>query len=281
MAATNDTSFPERNRGWYQDDLIQVNDPIRKLLENYSCVPSSEVVKHVNEIRERGFAANPYPCIGLYRFANLTLLTHPSYDTIVERLKAAGTAATYLDVGCCFGQDLRQLVYDGVPSDRLTGLDVAGALMELGFEFFRDRETLRSEFVVADVFQGPGQGEVWTRLQERGVDVMHCSAFFHLFPLAEQVAAAKQLAGLIKKGGIVAGRQIGSVTPGDVPAIQEGSFSYRHNVDTFEAMWRDVGQATQTRWKVEGTMDMIGINTKSPVEDENSRRFLFTVTRVE
>ncbi|KAI0894094.1 hypothetical protein F4806DRAFT_130460 [Annulohypoxylon nitens] len=279
MAATNETSFPERNKGWYVEDLIEVNNPIRKLLEDYSQVPSSEVVKHVNDIRERGFAANPYPCIGLYRFANLTLLTHPLYDAIVKRLKAAGT--TYLDIGCCFGQDLRQLVHDGVPSDRLIGLDIAGALMELGYDFFRDRETLKSTFVVADVFKGPDQGSVWTQLQERGVDVMHCSAFFHLFPLEEQVAAAKQLAGLIKKGGVIVGRQIGSVKPGDVPAIQEGSFSYRHDVETFDAMWREVGQATQTRWKVEGTMDMIGIKTNSPVEDANSRRFLFTATRIE
>lgn len=252
--------------------------------------------------------------------------THPLYDTIVERLKATDTdETTYLDVGCCFGQDLRQLVHDGVPSDRLIGLDIAGVLMELGYDFFHDRETLESKFVVADVFKGPEQGSVWTQLQERGVDVMHCSAFFHLFTLEEQVAAAKHLAGLVKRGGIIVGRQIGSVKPGNVPAIKEQSFSYRHDVNTFEAMWREVGEATQTRWKVEGTMDsgyrpyffiffsraslvsvstpigggvlspntpttskvltyhatVIGINTNSPVEDENSRRFLFTVTRIE
>lgn len=181
------------------------------------------------------------------------MLTHPLYDTIIERLKA--DSATYLDVGCCFGQDLRQLVHDGVPSDRLIGLDITEALMDLGYEFFRDRETLKSRFVVADVFKGPDQGSVWTQIQERGVDVMHCSAFLHLFTLEEQVVAAKQLAGLVKKGGIIVGRQMGSVKPGNVAAIQEGSFSYRHDVDSFDAMWREVGEATQTRWKVEGTLD--------------------------
>ena len=50
MAATNNTSFPERNKGWYHEDLTQVNEPIRKLLEGYSKVPSGEVVKHVNQI---------------------------------------------------------------------------------------------------------------------------------------------------------------------------------------------------------------------------------------
>lgn len=50
MAATNETSLSERNSGWYQDELTEVNEPIRKLLENYSKVPASEVVKHVNRI---------------------------------------------------------------------------------------------------------------------------------------------------------------------------------------------------------------------------------------
>ena len=50
MAATNDTSLPERNRKWYQDDVTEVNEPIRKLLETYSKIPSDEVVKHVNQI---------------------------------------------------------------------------------------------------------------------------------------------------------------------------------------------------------------------------------------
>ena len=50
MAATNATSLPERNRGWFREDLIEVNEPIRGLLEGYSRVPPTEVVAHVNEI---------------------------------------------------------------------------------------------------------------------------------------------------------------------------------------------------------------------------------------
>ncbi|KAK9413610.1 hypothetical protein SUNI508_11819 [Seiridium unicorne] len=281
MAATNETSSPQRNRGWYQEDLVEVNEPIRKLLEDYSKVPYAEVVKHVNGIRERGFEANPYPCIGLYRFTILTLLTHPSYASITSRLQATEDAS-YLDVGCCFGQDLRQLVLDGVPSQRLTGLDVAGPLMNLGYDMFLDQSTLQSRFVVADVFKGPDQGQVWTEMEAQGgFDVIHCSAFFHLFTLEEQIAAAQQLSRLVKKGGIIVGRQIGSVKPGDVPAIKEKSVSYRHDTETFAAMWQHIGEATATRWKVEGTLDMVGINPNSPVEDANSRRLLFTVTRRE
>lgn len=202
--------------------------------------------------------------------------THPLYEKIVERLKAPG--ATYLDVGCCFGQDLRQLVLDGAPPENLIGIDIAGALIEHGYELFLDRQ-LKSRFGVIDVFKGPDQ-PMWAEIEERGVDVLHCSAFFHLFPLQDQLVAAKLITRLVKKDGVLVGRQIGSTEPGDVAAIQVGSSSYRHNVETLDAMWREVGEATGTEWKVEGTLDMVGININSPVEDKNSRRLLFTITRL-
>ena len=50
MAATHDTCLPEQYKGWYHEELSEVNGPIRKLLEDYSKVPHDEVVKHVNRI---------------------------------------------------------------------------------------------------------------------------------------------------------------------------------------------------------------------------------------
>ncbi|KAI0438002.1 hypothetical protein F4803DRAFT_565609 [Xylaria telfairii] len=278
MAATNEASGPELTRGWFQDELTEVNQPFRKLLQGYSGIPSSEIVNHVNDIRERGFKANPYPCIGLYRFTNLTLVTHPLYHTIVDRLKRPNT--TYLDIGCCFGQDLRQLVYDGVPSEHLVGLDIEQPLIELGYELFLDRQKLNCQFTIADVFKGSRQ-ETWAALQGRGIDVLHCSAFFHLFPLEQQLEAAKEIVSLMKVGGVIVGRQSGSVKPGNLPAMQDNLYSYRHDVVTLVDLWHEVGKITNTRWNVEGTLDMVGVNKfNSAVENENSRRLLFTITRV-
>lgn len=223
--------------------------------------------------RSLGFSSTPYPCIGHYRFLNLTLLTHPLYESILSRLKS-NPEAQYLDLGCCFGQDLRQLVLDGVPSTQLMGIDIEGPLMELGYGLFLDRKSLKSKFIVADIFKGEVDIEA---------DVVHCSAFFHLFPLPQQIEAAKIIARLVRKGGIIVGRQSGSVKPGEVPAIKEGSTSFRHDVTTLTEMWDQVGQETGTKWSVDGHLDEVGIDTtkKNAVEDENSRRLLFTITREE
>ncbi|KAK7957954.1 hypothetical protein PG988_012802 [Apiospora saccharicola] len=250
MAATNATSNPERNRGWYKEDVTEINAPMRELLEEYSKIPSNEAVT------AKGFRANPYPYIGLYRFTILTLLTHPRYAEIVLRLKKPGAA--YLDIGCCFDQDLRRLVLDGILSENLIGLDIEAPLIELGKDLFLNRSTLRSRFVVADVFKGASQGEAWTQLNRgRRADRP-----------------------LLKKGGLLVGRQSGSIRPGNLAAIDEGSFSYRHDVGSLAAMWDKVGAATGTGWEVTGLLDMVGMDPDSPVENADSRRLLFTITRV-
>lgn len=117
----------------------------------------------------------------------------------------------------------------------------------------------------------------------RGVDVIHCSAFFHLLPLAEQLEAAKSIAKLDKNGGIIVGRQSGSVKLSEVPAIKPDSTSFRHDVSTLADLWDKVGAATGTKWTVEGSLDEVGVQNKgkNAVEDENSRRLLFTITREE
>lgn len=43
------------------------------------------------------------------------------YASIIERLKAG---STLLDIGCFLGQDLRRLVADGAPPDKLYAIDI-------------------------------------------------------------------------------------------------------------------------------------------------------------
>ena len=50
MAAKSDLSNAERHKQWYDNNLTEVDTPIRKLLESYSKVAAQEVVPHVNDI---------------------------------------------------------------------------------------------------------------------------------------------------------------------------------------------------------------------------------------
>ena len=105
--------------------------------------------------RDRAFKIFPYPCIGQYRFLNLSLSQHFLYDEVLGRLRATPQLdqpeETFLDVGCCLGQDLRKLAYDGVPSTRLYGLDRDARFIGLGYELFRDRHRFGAHFANADL----------------------------------------------------------------------------------------------------------------------------------
>ncbi|KAJ5750154.1 hypothetical protein N7533_007182 [Penicillium manginii] len=100
---------------------------------------------------------------------------------------------------------------------------------------------------------------------------------------SQQLEAAKSIAKLDKNGGIIVGRQSGSVKLSEVPAIKPDSTSFRHDVSTLADLWDKVGAATGTKWTVEGSLDEVGVQNKgkNAVEDENSRRLLFTITREE
>ncbi len=68
------------------------------------------------------------------------------------RLCDSTSPARLLDVGCCFGQDLRKLVVDGVPSERLVGLEPESKFLDLGFELFADRELFKGQMIAGNLF---------------------------------------------------------------------------------------------------------------------------------
>jgi hypothetical protein len=57
--------------------------------------------------RAKAFSIFPYPCIGMYRFLDLSILSTDVYPEVLRRLKGG---EKLLDLGCCFGQEIRQLV---------------------------------------------------------------------------------------------------------------------------------------------------------------------------
>ena len=212
----------------------------------------------------------------------------------------------FLDVGACFGQvssqapflstssvwfrsltspqDLRKLVADGVPSENTVGLDIDGALMDLGYDLFKDKHKLETTFLTHNVFDPSVD---WDWLSGK-VDIIHASAFFHLFTYDKHVEIAKLFVKLLhpRAGSMVIGRHFGSLKPGVYPSVQVGSQAYRHDIGSFQELWTSVGEMTGTEWKVTGTMDLVGLEGMGTAKekphwwDENGRRQLFTVMRL-
>lgn len=176
-----------------------------------------------------------FPCIGFYAFLEFSIGKAMHYDDILSRLKSG---ATLLDMGCCFGQDIRKLVHEGVPSENLTGTELEPIFIDLGYELFRDKERLQTKFIAGDIFSDQAYG-----LEDGSFDFVHTGSFFHQFTWAEQITALSKCLRLLKPkaGSMLIGRQIAMEQPGSIKHAQlRSGEAYNHNIDSWKKLVADV-----------------------------------------
>lgn len=121
---------------------------------------------------------------------------------------------------------------------------------------------------------------------EGGMDVINVTQVLHSWDYDNQLKAAINLVALSrpKPGSLIAGDQMGSLKAGSYTVPMEGGSHYRHNVETFHAFWKEVGERTGTRWDVEaalGGSQAIQDNQKSKYIDQDVRMIQFCCERLE
>ena len=185
--------------------------------------------------------------MGEWIFLLPSVSRYPQYAEVLSRMKAG---ATVLDLGCCFGQDLRRLAADGAPTENMIASDLHSELWELGYDLFRDRETMKARFVKADIFAPPEEEEGSAALDRlKGqVDFVFLCQFLHLFSWEGQVAALKRAVAMSRPGAMFLGYQIGRTEALEVE--QPWGKMLLQNEDSFRRMMRQVGEETGTRWEV-------------------------------
>lgn len=188
-----------------------------------------------------------------------------------------------LDVGCCLGQDLRKLAHDGVSPGSLYGLEIQGEFVDLAYAFFDDREGQFREvtFIQTDLFD---RGNKQVAKVAGSFGIIHVGMVLHIWDLEQQITACKRLVELLRdeKGVMVVGQSVGNLVGKEVYIPSRGHRIYKHDVDTFVAMWEEVGRRTGTEWRVRAQLDTgLGIEQQQRNWDEPStRRLSFEVWRI-
>ena len=172
---------------------------------------------------------------------------------MLARLKNPSNPQLFLDLGCCFGQDIRRLVADGVPGESLYGADLRLDFLELGYELFRDKGSLKAHFLECDIFEEDKEskgGKELSKLDGK-IDVIYAASFLHLFNWEEQVRVGMRMVRLMTKFSLVFGRQVGSTKPGLYARhLDKSRTRYSHDPDSFQKLWNVIGEKTATKWKV-------------------------------
>ncbi|KAI9490245.1 hypothetical protein BDB00DRAFT_875562 [Zychaea mexicana] len=134
--------------------LHLLQDPaIRRFYTNYVGISNDkDLVRHWQAIRSRLSEYGPrYKCINFYKFVGSRLASRFYYRELVDMTKQGCQAPVVLDLGCCTGTDLRRLMFDGYPGDRLYGIDLNKHYIESGYDLFRDRATCPITFIAGDI----------------------------------------------------------------------------------------------------------------------------------
>ena len=174
---------------------------------------------------------------------------------------------------------MRKLVSDGAKSENIYGADLYGEFMELGFELFRDRKTLKSTFFPTDILN---ERDLPLKGLDGEMDVVYMGLFLHHFDFETCVQVCVRVTKLLKPkpGSLAMGVQVGSLVADLKPIpIPSGGVLFRQDIPTFERVWEEVGKLTGTKWKVEARLEK-GKGFGEKWQIEGTRRLGFEVTRL-
>jgi hypothetical protein len=235
------TETVDQKSAFYIDEP-PINADIETFFADYASIPASALRDHLVTVRNRAWQQCNYPCLGRWAFLQFSIKKNPIYKEILEKCKHNG--ATVIDFGCCLGQDVRQLVHDGVPLDQIRGYDLNSVFFEQGYELFRDGELMKEKqtFALGDIFDDQFLNSI------EPADYVFVASFIHLFDAETQRDVCRRLARLAKRA--IAGRQVGTTVSEERPGpagVIDGKMMW-HSPESFAHMWNDV---TNGEWQVE------------------------------
>ncbi|EME88427.1 uncharacterized protein MYCFIDRAFT_100731, partial [Pseudocercospora fijiensis CIRAD86] len=230
----------------------------RQMLETYSGIAPSDVLAHIKHAQQRAWAIAPFASVGALTWLNSYLRLHISYDTVLDRVRSG---ASILDCGCMIAPDLRELAYAGAPSVKMYGFDIQPGFFEIGYDFYKDLDNFEGHFFPADVLKDFSESQLASLT--RRIDIIWCAKFIHLFDRANQPIMAAKLVSLLKPrpGSMFLGSQNGYpgghdilIKEGNQRILPQSDRIFLGDAEHIKEIWAEVGEKTNTKWKVESRL---------------------------
>ncbi|KAJ6513409.1 hypothetical protein C8R45DRAFT_813407 [Mycena sanguinolenta] len=235
-------------------------DELAFLKQQTKIQDEEELKAHVFAVQKKAYKVCPYPCIRRFGFVRIKIIKNPAAYNHVLELGRTQPGALFLDVGCCFGTDLRKLASDGFPAQNILACDIRQDFWDLGHELFRSApDSFPVTFLAGDAFdpdfltlqppateapQSPAPNlHSLTSLEglQGHLSAIHSASLFHLFSEINQRQLARKLAGLLSTcpGSIIFGCHGAQPTKGHVLGSR-GKYMFCHSPETWRNMWEGI-----------------------------------------
>ncbi|KAJ7590065.1 hypothetical protein C8J56DRAFT_588339 [Mycena floridula] len=234
------------------------DDQLAFLKSHTGIQDEGELKNHVLAVQAKAYKIYPYNCIRVFNFLRLKISKQLGYQQLLK-LGRERSGVIFLDIACCFGNDIRRAVEDGFPVENAIGSDLQQGFWDLGHELFKSSpETFPAAFVAGDAFDAafiaprkpfdkvpdsaaPALGSVKALTELQGhVSAIHASAFFHLFDEEEkQFELAKQIGTLLSPlpGSVIFGSHVGLPVKGlkRIDSVNQDVFF--HSPESWKDFW--------------------------------------------
>eukprot|EP00960_Hanusia_phi_P067560 766655-Hanusia_phi.AAC.4 len=187
-----------------------------------------------------------YRCIQTMSFLKPKVQNLSAYPRILETFNAQGCIKV-ADIGCCFGQETRKLIVDGIPPDMIWAVDVIDGYWKAGLDLYADNEDSQQCISkVHTIFTDPcadnADENLSLNLLTADFDCIVLMFVFHVLSLKQSETLVQRMALMLKRGGQVMGVCIGSDAAREWHLTPDGKSSrYLHSTETLTQMFLHSG----------------------------------------
>ncbi|KAI6027451.1 hypothetical protein BKA83DRAFT_4229060 [Pisolithus microcarpus] len=254
-----------------------------------------ELRAHVLHIQKKAYAVYPYPCIGLLHFMNRKISSHVSYQQALK-LGREREGALLLEIGCCFGMEMRRAAADGFPAKQIVASDLYSEFWEFGHALFRTTpQSFPATFLAGDALDpdflsplpgNPGSPEfldlstLTTLNPLKGkVSAIYARSLFHLFNEDQQCQLAHSLGSLLspQPGSVIFGSHMGNVEKGTIKhkAIGGQDSTFFHSPQSWKELWCETPPGDRQSKDIQGQGKLTGpVFRYGEVSVEANTRFI-------
>lgn len=220
----------------------------------HSELSHADALQRIDTARIEASKTYEYRCIRENRFATARINYCDTYHQLKNNKLShlfndrPFSELSILDIGCCFGTDIRAMILDGASIHNVFGIDLKQQYIDIGLnQLFCDQQLMADRFAVVDILQlnFAKQSSIFAERVSSGIDVIYIGSVYHLLSY-EQSSKLTHIISLIlnanptKNGGLLFGRTVGSIESYAYDRTDtkksDQQLRYMHNIQSFTAM---------------------------------------------